>query len=84
MNFLTTNEIDKAYDRIKHIILKTPLVSSESINKITKANIYFKLENLQLTGSFKIRGALNKIEYVNALYDVWIKERKSNKTHRIL
>ncbi len=61
MNFLTKNEIDKAYDRIKHIILKTPLVSSESINKITKANIYFKLENLQLTGSFKIRGASNKI-----------------------
>ena len=61
MNFLTTNEIDKAYDRIKHIILKTPLVSSESINEITKANIYFKLENLQLTGSFKIRGASNKI-----------------------
>ena len=71
MNFLTINEIDKAYNRIKHIILKTPLISSESINKITKANIFFKLENLQLTGSFKIRGALNKILQLS-------KEQKQN------
>ena len=61
MDVLTPQEIDKAHERIFSLIIKTPLISSETINKKTNANVYFKLENLQWTGSFKLRGASNKI-----------------------
>ena len=61
MKTLSNKEIDKAYNRIKHLISKTPLIANEEINKIFNAKIYFKLENLQKTGSFKLRGASNKI-----------------------
>ena len=61
MNTITIKNIKKAYQRIeKHIIL-TPIVESDEINKILNARIVFKLECNQITGSFKIRGALNKI-----------------------
>ena len=61
MEVLTTDEIDKAYWRIQSLIIKTPLISNEIINNHTNSKVYFKLENLQKTGSFKIRGASNKI-----------------------
>ena len=61
MDALTPQEIEKAHERIFSLIIKTPLISSETINKKTNANVYFKLENLQWTGSFKLRGASNKI-----------------------
>ena len=53
--------IEKAYSLINSKVLKTPLVTNDYINKLTESNVYFKLENLQITGSFKFRGALNKI-----------------------
>ena len=61
MNPLSSNDIDKAYARIQSYIIETPLITNEIINNIVNANVYFKLENLQRTGSFKIRGAANKI-----------------------
>ena len=65
MDVLTPQEIDKAHERIFSLIIKTPLISSETINKRTNANVYFKLENLQWTGSFKLRGASNKISQLS-------------------
>ena len=65
MDALTPQEIDKAHERIFPLIIKTPLISSETINKKTNANVYFKLENLQWTGSFKLRGASNKISQLS-------------------
>ena len=65
MEVLKPEEIDKAYRRIKSLIVKTPLISNETINNITKSRVYFKLENLQETGSFKIRGASNKISQLS-------------------
>ena len=55
-------QIKDAYNRICHYINKTPILFSDKINSLTKSNIIFKAENLQKTGSFKIRGALNFIE----------------------
>ena len=55
-------KIEEAYNLIKSKIVKTPLVTNDYINKITGGNIFFKLENFQLTGSFKFRGAFNKIK----------------------
>ncbi|RSD24864.1 threonine ammonia-lyase [Mesobacillus subterraneus] len=40
---------------------RTPLKQSATLNQLTNADVYLKLENLQKTGSFKIRGAMNKI-----------------------
>ena len=57
--------IDEAYKRISSQVLRTPLVSSEYINNLLEAKVYFKLENLQWTGSFKLRGAINKIFQLN-------------------
>ena len=65
MNDVMFNEINKAHARIKSFIVKTPLITSEIINKQTNSNVFFKLENLQSTGSFKIRGASNKILLLN-------------------
>ena len=65
MDVLTPAIIDKAYERIQSLIIKTPLISNETINKNLNATIYFKLENLQRTGSFKIRGASNKISQLS-------------------
>ena len=61
MNTVTIKTIEEAYQRINKYINLTPLVTNESINLSLGAKIYFKLECNQKTGSFKIRGALNKI-----------------------
>ena len=62
--------IHKAYEIIKHAVNKTPLITNDYINHLLDAKVYFKLENLQKTGSFKFRGATNKISQLS-------KEQKS-------
>jgi threonine dehydratase len=57
-------QIDEAYKNIENHILKTPLITSSYINELTNAKVFFKLENLQWTGSFKLRGATNKINRI--------------------
>ena len=64
MNFSYKN-IDNAYSKIKNQIIKTPLISNDYINKKLDSKIFFKLENLQKTGSFKLRGATHKISKLN-------------------
>ncbi len=51
----------KAERRIRKYIIETPLRYSSFLSEIGDCNVYLKLENLQKTGSFKLRGALNKI-----------------------
>lgn len=53
--------IKAAYDNIKDVVNVTPLLYSPILSKNYQNNIYIKCENLQLTGAYKIRGALNKI-----------------------
>src|SRR5271165_6398637 len=50
-----------AHARIRQRIHRTPVLTSASLNAIAGAELYFKCENLQKTGSFKIRGASNAI-----------------------
>ena len=54
-------KIRDSFSRISQIIYQTPVLSSESINKVLKADIIFKAECLQETGSFKLRGASSAI-----------------------
>ncbi len=58
-------DILSAHERIKPFIHKTPVLSSESINKITGTSLFFKCENLQKVGAFKFRGASNAILQLN-------------------
>ena len=58
---INKQSIINAQRRIKNLIHNTPILSSESINKISGANIYFKCENFQKIGAFKMRGALNAV-----------------------
>ncbi|MEG6584027.1 threonine ammonia-lyase [Dendrosporobacter sp. 1207_IL3150] len=51
----------EAMQRISPFVHNTPLERNRTISEITGGQVYFKLENMQKTGSFKIRGAANKI-----------------------
>ncbi len=53
--------IKNAYSRIKPFVHHTPLLRGEKIDEIINCQVYLKPECLQVTGSFKIRGATNKI-----------------------
>lgn len=54
-------DYDKAYEIVKQYIAPTPLVRNDGLSKRYGANIYLKLENMHPVGSFKLRGAINKI-----------------------
>src|ERR1700730_4630040 len=58
--------IREAHARIAPRIHRTPILTSASLDAMTGARIFFKCENLQKTGSFKIRGATNAIFSLSA------------------
>ncbi|MFT8463953.1 threonine ammonia-lyase [Acetobacter persici] len=58
---LKFEDITAAAARISGSVLRTPTISSHSLSKATGADITLKLENLQAVGSFKERGAANKL-----------------------
>lgn len=65
-NFLISLDIIKsAAELIRDKIIRTPLIYSPSLSRRFNANIFLKMENLQKTGSFKIRGATYKLLSVN-------------------
>lgn len=51
--------IEQVHDQLRGFLVKTPCLFSPHLSKLTEANVYLKLENMQKTGSFKERGALN-------------------------
>ncbi|HEY4674069.1 MAG TPA: threonine/serine dehydratase, partial [Nitrososphaerales archaeon] len=55
------NDILKAKEALADVTRKTPLDFSATFSTLTGSKIYLKLENLQKTGSFKVRGAYNKL-----------------------
>lgn len=61
LNTLTLDDILEAKERIRDICVNTKLIYSSDLSKNCGNQVYIKPENLQLTGAFKIRGALNKI-----------------------
>ena len=54
-------KIIKAKKNIEDVVIKTPLIYNEVFSRKSGNQMYMKCENLQLTGAYKIRGALNKI-----------------------
>lgn len=62
---VTYNDIEKAHQRISEHIHNTPILTSDSLDNELGSNLFFKCENFQKTGSFKIRGATNSILQLN-------------------
>lgn len=54
-------EIEEARARVGHLVQKTPVSTSRSISERLGTEVLLKLENQQTTGSFKVRGSLNKM-----------------------
>ena len=57
----TLQDVYAATKRLQNFTHKTPLEHSTTLSKMTGCNVYLKLETFQKTGSFKVRGATNKI-----------------------
>jgi len=58
--------VRQAYERIQPDILRTPLEFSQALSELSDARVYVKWENRQFSGSFKFRGALNKLRTLTA------------------
>ena len=58
---ITLQDIQAARERLGRAIYHTPCPVSLTLSKLCGCHIHFKLENLQMTGSFKERGALNRL-----------------------
>ncbi|KAL9987298.1 hypothetical protein ACROYT_G001581 [Oculina patagonica] len=61
MSSLSSEDVLRAVDRIKPYIRRTPLEYSPWLSDVGKSKVYVKLESEQITGSFKLRGAFNKL-----------------------
>ncbi len=57
----TLKEIQEAHNRISPFIHRTPVLTNFSLNELSGAELYFKCDNFQKAGSFKIRGAANTV-----------------------
>ena len=62
---VTLKDIVAAHDRIAPFIHRTPVLTNKSLSELSGAELYFKCENFQKAGSFKIRGATNTVELLN-------------------
>ncbi len=61
MDLCTLEAIQKAQLVLAGVAEHTPVFTSETLSRLTGATVYLKAENLQRTGSFKVRGAFNKV-----------------------
>ncbi|MBM4285562.1 MAG: threonine ammonia-lyase [Deltaproteobacteria bacterium] len=58
---MTLQDILAARERLAGVALHTPLVYSQTLSRMSGREVFLKLENLQTTGSFKLRGAFNRL-----------------------
>ena len=62
---VTLKDIQSAHTRISPFIHRTPILTNTSLDELTGAKLFFKCENFQKAGSFKIRGATNAVELLS-------------------
>ena len=58
-------DVEAAYLRVRSFVHRTPVLSSTLLNELAGAKIFFKCENFQKTGAFKMRGAANAIQQLS-------------------
>lgn len=66
MSIIAFKDIEAAHERIAAVAVRTPVLSSHAANEASAATLFFKSENLQLTGAFKFRGAYNALAQIPA------------------
>lgn len=62
----TANDVAAAARRLAGVVLRTPLIASPLLDEIAGGRVFLKAETLQRTGSFKFRGAYNKLSSIPA------------------
>lgn len=67
---MTIERIETAHNTLQHVLNNTPLSTTQTFSTMSGAQLYLKCENLQKTGSFKVRGAYNKIAILKREQDV--------------
>src|SRR5450432_3074646 len=55
------SDIEKAHERIRPYIHRTPVMTSNFLDEMAGCQLYFKCENFQKVGAFKARGAMNAL-----------------------
>jgi threonine dehydratase len=63
---ITLADVEQAAERIAGRVLRTPMLPSHALSRLTGAEVVLKLDNLQLTGAFKERGAANRLAMLSA------------------
>ena len=63
---ITLEDVEQAAERIAGRVLRTPMLPSHAISRLTGADVVLKLDNLQVTGAFKERGAANRLSMLSA------------------
>lgn len=58
---ITAQQINEAHDRIRPYIHRTPILTCNTIDQLAGASLFFKCENFQKIGAFKIRGGMNAV-----------------------
>ncbi|MFX1370116.1 MAG: pyridoxal-phosphate dependent enzyme, partial [Promethearchaeota archaeon] len=62
---VTLKDIKEAHNRIKEAIVHTPVMTSNTLDKLTDCWVYLKCENYQKVGAFKFRGAFNAVSLLS-------------------
>ncbi len=60
-NLPTREDLTNAMERVRPYVHRTPVMTSSALNKMSGARLYFKCDNFQRMGAFKMRGAINAI-----------------------
>ena len=63
---IALEDVEQAAERIAGRVLRTPMVPSQALSRLTGADVVLKLDNLQVTGAFKERGAANRLAMLTA------------------
>jgi len=59
-------DVQNAYERIRQVVVHTPVMTSSTIDRMTGCKVYFKCENFQRVGAFKFRGAYNCVSLLSS------------------
>jgi threonine dehydratase len=62
---ITLADVEQAAERIAGRVVRTPLIPNDAISRLTGADVVLKLDNLQVTGAFKERGAANRLSMLS-------------------
>jgi len=63
---ITLEDVERAAERIAGRVLRTPMLPCDALSRLTGAEVVLKLDNLQVTGAFKERGAANRLSLLTA------------------